>query len=74
MTFGKVPFTAFAKLVRVVDGEEKPIGREAAEKIKAALVDQKMLDGEGRIQPAFDPKARASVYRSPRSTPTSVPP
>ena len=57
VTFGKVPITALAKLVRVVDGVEKPIGRENAEAIKTALVRQKMLDAEGRIQPAFDSKA-----------------
>ena len=58
VTFGKVPITAFAKLVQVVDGEEKPIGRETAEVIKTALVQQKMLDTDGRIQPAFDPKRK----------------
>ncbi|MDV2990200.1 MAG: DEAD/DEAH box helicase family protein [Dehalogenimonas sp.] len=56
VTFGKVPITAFAKLCQVVDGQEQPIGRTAADVIKAALVDQKMLDTEGRIQAAFDPK------------------
>ena len=56
VTFGKVPLTALAKLTRVVDGTEKPIGREEAEVIFTALVEQKMLDAEGRIQPAFDPK------------------
>lgn len=56
VTFGKVPITALAKIVRVVDGMEKPIGRENAEAIKAALVEQKLLDEEGRIQPAFDPR------------------
>jgi type III restriction enzyme len=56
VTFGKVPITAIAKIVQVVDGEEKPIGRDTAEIIKKALVEQKMLDTEGRIQPAFDPK------------------
>lgn len=58
VTFGKVPITAIAKLVQIVDGEEKHIGREAAEVIKAALVSQKMLDAEGRIQPAFNPKEK----------------
>jgi len=58
VTFGKVPITAIAKLVQVVDGEEKHIGREVAEVIKAALVSQKMLDTEGRIQPAFNPKGK----------------
>ncbi len=56
VTFGKVPLTALAKIMRVVDGEERPIGHQAAEVIRAALVNQKMLDSDGRIQPAFDPK------------------
>ncbi|MFZ3208676.1 MAG: DEAD/DEAH box helicase family protein [Geobacteraceae bacterium] len=58
VTFGKVPLTSLAKLVQVVDGEERHIGREAAENIRTALVAQKMLDAEGRIQSAFDPKAK----------------
>jgi type III restriction enzyme len=56
VTFGKIPLTALAKLVRVVEGEEQAIGRAAAEQIHAALVEQNMLDADGRIQPAFDPK------------------
>lgn len=56
VTFGKVPITALAKLATVVDGEERHIGREAAVIIRKALIDQKMLDDDGRIQPAFDPK------------------
>jgi type III restriction enzyme len=56
VTFGKVPITAIAKLVQVVDGEEKPIGPEVAQIIRTALVEQKMLDADGRIQPAFDPQ------------------
>jgi type III restriction enzyme len=56
VTFGKVPITAIAKLTRVVEGEPQPIGRQDAEAIKKSLVEQKMLDTEGRLQPAFDPK------------------
>src|SRR5262249_26807675 len=56
VTFGKVPLTALAKLTRVVDGEERPIGEEAAEAIRSALVRQGMLDNDSRLQPAFDPK------------------
>jgi type III restriction enzyme len=56
VTFGRVPLTAIARISRVVDGQEQPIGRETAEVIREALVQQKMLDSEGRIQPAFDPK------------------
>ncbi len=56
VTFGKVPITAIAKITRVVEGEPQPIGRADAETIKGALVEQKMLDTDGRLQPAFDPK------------------
>lgn len=58
VTFGKVPFTAFVKLTRIVDGVEQPIGRDAAEAVRAALVQQKMLDADGRIQAAFDLKRK----------------
>ena len=56
VTFGKVPLTAMGKITRVIDGEETPIGRGAAEEIRAALVAQNILDMDGRIQPAFDPR------------------
>lgn len=56
VTFGKVPITAFAKLIRVVDGVERPLGREGAEAILGALVEQGMLDADGRLQPLFDPR------------------
>lgn len=56
VTFGKVPLTAIARISRVVDDQEQPIGRENAVLIRDALVKQKMLDADGRIQPAFDPK------------------
>ncbi len=58
ITFGKVPITALAKLTRIIEGVEKPIGRENAELIKAALVSQKMLNDEGWIQSAFDPRLK----------------
>jgi type III restriction enzyme len=58
VTFGRVPLTALAKLTRVVDGAEQPIGREAAEAVRTSLVEQGMLDVEGRIQPAFDPRRK----------------
>lgn len=56
VTFGKVPITAIAKLTTIVDGVEKPIGKELAETIKASLVEQKLLDNEGKIQASFDPR------------------
>jgi type III restriction enzyme len=58
VTFGKIPFTALVKLTRIVEGVEQPIGPEPAEVIRTALVAQRMLDVEGRIQPAFDPKRK----------------
>jgi type III restriction enzyme len=56
VAFGKVPLTAIAKIARVIDGQEVPVGKASAELIRAALVGQKMLDAEGRIGTAFDPK------------------
>ena len=58
VTFGKVPITAIARLQRYLAAAEQtlPIGPTAAAEIKQALVKQKMLDADGRIQPAFDPK------------------
>ncbi len=56
VTFGKVPITALAKLTRVVDGEPRPIGRQTADAINKALVEQQLLDTEGRLLPAFDPR------------------
>jgi type III restriction enzyme len=56
VTFGKIPITAIAKLTRIVADEQQPIGRETAEIIKTALIAQKMIDTDGRLQPAFDPK------------------
>ena len=58
VTFGKVPLTALAKLIHIIDGTEQPIGREAAELIRNSLVTQKMMDADGRIQPAFDPRRK----------------
>lgn len=58
VTFGKIPFTALVKLTRIVDGVEQPIGPETAEVIRTSLVAQKMLDAQGRIQPAFDPRRK----------------
>ena len=56
VSFGKVPITAFAKLVRVENDIEVRIGREAGEDVQEALIRQGMLDADGRIQALFDPK------------------
>ena len=57
VTFGRVPMTALSKLARVIDDQSVPIGRDAAEEIRQSLVQQGFLDTEGKIQPAFNPKA-----------------
>jgi len=67
VTFGRVPIAALAKLARVVDGIEQPIGRTIAETIKTTLVAQGMLDAEGRIQPAFDPRRPGFAIELPES-------
>lgn len=55
VTFGRIPFTSFLTLTRVVDGEEQELGEEAAQTIKAHLVSEGMIDEEGKIQKAFQP-------------------
>ena len=56
VTFGKIPLTAISKLTRIVGGQEVPIGPGAAVQVRDALVARGYLDGEGRLQPAFDPR------------------
>ncbi len=73
VTFGKVPLIALAKLTRVVDGHEQPIGREGAASLCTALVEQKMLDKDGRIQPAFDPKRKGFTIELPEAQRDLVP-
>ena len=73
VTFGKVPLTAIAKLTRVVDGEEKPIGRDVAQVIHEALVQQNMLNADGKIQPAFDPKKPGFMIDLPEGQADLVP-
>ena len=72
VTFGKVPLTALAKLTRVVDGEEQPIGREAAEVDPDALVEQKMLDTEAASSRHSTRSARTSSSSCPRRIATDA--
>lgn len=65
VTFGKVPLSAFSRLVMMGDDAPAPIGRDAAKAIRDALVEQGMLDREGRLQPAFDPKAKGFKLQLP---------
>jgi len=55
ISFGKVPLVALSKLTQIIGDEEKPIGRKAAEEIRAALVKQNLLDENNRIARDFDP-------------------
>jgi type III restriction enzyme len=65
VTFGKIPITAFAKLARVVEGEERPIGKPAAQAIFAALASKGILSLDGKIQPSFDPKKPGFTLQLP---------
>ncbi len=55
VTFGKVPLSAIAKLPRVVDDREVPVGRDGASDIWQALVNSGFISADGKIQPTFDP-------------------
>ena len=56
ITFGRIPLTALAKIIRIRDGQEIPIGLQMAEVIREALMHNGFLDANSNIQPAFDPK------------------
>jgi type III restriction enzyme len=56
ISFGKIPLVAISKLTQIVDEVEQPIGREAAQEIRTALIEQKILDENNRIQATFDPR------------------
>jgi type III restriction enzyme len=58
VTFGKIPKIGFAKIVRVVEGEEVALGREHSEKIWGLLQSKGYLDDNGRILAKFDPKVQ----------------
>jgi type III restriction enzyme len=73
VTFGAIPLTVLAKLIRVVDGVEQAIGLQAAAEVSAALIAQKMLDDKGRIQPAFDPRRKDFTLKLPEGYEDLVP-
>lgn len=58
VTFGKVPITAIARITRAVDGQEVPIGKDAAEEIRTVLIAQNVLEADGRLGEAFDPRKK----------------
>ena len=65
VTFGKVALTALARLTRAVDGVETSIGKEQAEAVWAALVAEQMIDKDGKLLPAFDPKREGFELKLP---------
>jgi len=73
VTFGKVPLAALARISYMIGDRELITGRHGAELICAALVDQKMIDAEGRIQPAFDPSKPAFTIHLPDGFETLAP-
>lgn len=56
ITFGKVSLNALARITRVVDQREIPVGKAIAESIRTKLIEQKMLTQDGKIGEAFDPR------------------
>lgn len=56
VTFGKVPMLAFVKLEHLEGEETKPLGRAGSEAIWNALKNSGVVDSNGKISPAFDPK------------------
>ncbi len=56
VTFGRVATAALARLVTVVEDVEVPIGLEQAADIRSDLIAGGILDDQGRILPAFDPR------------------
>ena len=68
VTFGTLPLTAFARLSRLVGDRARAIAADEARAIRDALIAQKMLDAEGRIQPAFDPKREGFSLELPEAS------
>jgi type III restriction enzyme len=66
VTFGKVPVTALAKITRIDGDQEVAIGKPEAEKLKIALIKAKMIDTEGRIGAAFNPKVKDFKLNLPK--------
>lgn len=55
VTFGKVPVHAFKNLVTMVGGEEKALDNEQAQQVFAELVNNGILDKNGKITEKFKP-------------------
>lgn len=55
VTFGRVPFAAFAQIAEVIAGEEVPLGSKGAQSIVDHLIAEAMIDKDGRILDNFKP-------------------
>jgi type III restriction enzyme len=66
VTFGKVPLGAFARIVRVIDGKEVPLGEGLARTIHESLMAQGFIDEKGRIQAAFNPRREGFSLQLPQ--------
>ena len=58
ITFGKVPASAIARLTKIEDDQRVPIGRESADAVRNALIDQGFMDKDGRLLPSFNPTSK----------------
>jgi type III restriction enzyme len=57
VTFGKISKLGFAKLVRIVDGQEIQLGKDISEQIFNTLRAKGFITDDGKILPTFNPKA-----------------
>jgi type III restriction enzyme len=65
VTFGKVPIQAFAKIAAVVDGEEKPLGKDQSRTVWNELVTRGFLAADGTLQPSFQPTRTGFTLQLP---------
>lgn len=56
VTFGKITMIGFARIARVIEDREEPLGREQSARIWAELVEKGFIDKGGKIQPSFNPQ------------------
>ncbi len=56
VTFGKIQRSGFSQLVRIIDEQEVPLGRELSEKLWNSLQEKGFIDNNGKILPAFEPQ------------------
>ena len=65
VTFGKILRTGFAKIMRLIDGEEKALGKDTSEKIWNVMRESGYLNEEGKLLPSFNPKLPGFAFAVP---------